>query len=174
MEHPAMTSMPNPSESPDPIREPGRHRLHKRLGTTRRDLTEQAGGSPAHLALATLISDMARDADILADMLRHRIGQARDELARLSAGGRPATSRGTTVMAGLGAEIDLITAQLDQCLGHLDRIIDAYQSLRRHTPPVDPGRLRHVPGQRRHLATHPCPCACSRLCGCGHAGCTGR
>ncbi|WP_042375659.1 hypothetical protein [Streptacidiphilus neutrinimicus] len=167
-----MTSTPNPSEGPDPIREPGKHRLHARLGTTRRELTGQAGGSPAHLTLATLISDMARDADTLADMLRSRIGQARDELARLSAGGRPATSRGTTVMAALGAEIDLITAQLDQSLGHLDRLIDAYQNLKRHTPTADLGRLRLVPGQRRNRATRPCPCACTRPCGCGHAGCT--
>ncbi|RAG86208.1 hypothetical protein DN069_07580, partial [Streptacidiphilus pinicola] len=167
-----MTATTNPSESPDPIREPGRHRLHKRLGTTGRDLTAQASGSPAHLALATLICDMARDADILADMLRGRIGQARDELARLGAGGRPALSRGTTVMAALGAEIDLITGQLDQCLGHLDRLIDAYRNLRRHTPPAAPGRMRLVPGQRRNRAARPCTCACSRPCGCGHAGCT--
>lgn len=168
-----MTATTNPSESPDPIREPGRHRLHKRLATTRRDLTAQASGSSAHLALATLICDMARDADILAEMLRGRIGQARDELARLGAGGRPALSRGTTVMAALGAEIDLITGQLDQSLGHLDRLIDAYRNLRRHTATADVAglRMRLVPGQRRNRTARPCTCACSRPCGCSHAGC---
>ncbi|WP_042369506.1 hypothetical protein [Streptacidiphilus neutrinimicus] len=168
------TTVTDPTGNPDPAQRPGEHRLHERLGTTARELTRHASGSPARLAVARLITGTARDADTHADTLRRRIGQARDNLARLSSGGRLAAGRGTTVMTTLGAEIDQLTAQLDQTLDHLDQLIDAYEHLTQPTPLTEPTPLRAVPGQRGHRTAGPCPCACARPCGCGHAGCTAR
>ncbi|MEY9936993.1 hypothetical protein [Streptacidiphilus sp. MAP5-3] len=172
-----MSSTPtNPTpDGPNPALRPGAYRLHERLGTTRTELLQQVSGSPARLALARLIAGAARDADALTDALRSRIGHARDNLGRLGSGGR-LTVRGSfaTVMATLGAEIDLLTGQLDQALEHLDELIDAYERLTEPPTPTASERLRILPGPRRYRTAGPCTCACTRPCGCGHAGCTAR
>jgi hypothetical protein len=123
------------NDGPDPVRAPGRHLLHTRLGYTRtRDLLAdaQATGDLALTVSATQITQAVHRLDATAHTLERHLACLGDYTQRLAAGGRISPCTGSTAMTALGADIDMAIAHQDQLRDALDQLTELHRHLTAH------------------------------------------
>ncbi|MEY9963373.1 hypothetical protein ABIA33_001406 [Streptacidiphilus sp. MAP12-16] len=127
----------SPAAFPDPVRSPGRHLIHQRLGAPRpRDLLARAEkhGTPALALIAAQLADTAARLDATADTLARHLTTLREYADRLAAGARVTPCFASAAMTTLGAEIDLCLHRQDLLREQLHAQIDAYTHLETPEP----------------------------------------